>query len=160
MDISAEDVKEVLARQAIEEVLAKYCFAVGRHDWDGVRQCFVPGAEADYGFEAPQTIEAQVELLARGMARFPASTLLSATPVITFTGDGALSETMALTAHEGRPGTSEPVRISVVRYDDTWTQQEHRWLINRRRLTTCWRGWLDSRHDDRAGDHRYASEWK
>lgn len=153
-------IERLAAREDIEDTLARYSFAVARHDWDEVLACFTPGAFADYGFEAPKTIEEQASLLDRGIRRFPASTLLSSAPVITWTSSGASSVTLALTAHEAAPETEEPIRVSVVRYEDEWRRMDDgRYRIARRRLVNCWKGWLEPRHDDRAGDHRFASEW-
>jgi hypothetical protein len=157
--IDPQLIEQLLARDEIDQVLARYFFAVARHDWETVRACFVQGARADYGFEAELTIEAQVEYLSIGIDRFPVSTLLGSNSLVRWVPGGATSETMAFTAHEAPEATGERTRISVVRYDDVWTNASEAWRITDRTLVTLWRGWLDPRRDDRAGDHRYASEW-
>lgn len=155
-----DPIERLTARDEIEGTLARYSFAVARHDWNEVLACFVPGAFADYGFDVPKTIEEQAALLDRGIRRFPSSTLLSSAPVITWTATGASTVTLALTAHEAEPETGEPIRVSVVRYEDEWSRVEDgRYRIARRQAVNCWKGWLEPRRDDRAGDHRFASEW-
>jgi hypothetical protein len=151
---------EILDRDAIRDVLTGYLDAVRRRDWVDVLSCFVSGAYADYGFDAERTIEVQVGLLKKGIDRFRASTLLGSNCIITLRGDTASSEMMALTAHEAFETSGERTRISTVRYEDEWVRGSHReWRITRRCLDTVWKAWLDTRFDDRAGDHRYADEW-
>jgi hypothetical protein len=151
---------EILDRDAIRDVITRYLDAVRRRDWVDVLSCFVSGAYADYGFETERTIEMQVGLLKKGIDRFKASTLLGSNCIITVREDTASSETMALTAHEAFEASGERTRISTVRYDDEWVRDDNReWRITRRCLDTVWRAWLDTRFDDRVGDHRYADEW-
>jgi hypothetical protein len=151
---------EVLTKEAIRDVIDRYLTAVGRSDWATVLGCFVPRAHADYGFEVEQTIEAQLELVKRGMQRFDASTLMGSNCTISLHGESASSESLALTAHQAPAESGERTRLSAVRYLDEWTREvDGRWLITSRILDTIWRAWLDPRRDDRAGDHRYADEW-
>ena len=155
-----ERVRQLLDRQAIEDVLTRYLDAVRRRDWEEVRSCFVPGAHADYGFDADRTIEAQLELLKRGIERFDVSTLLGGNCIVELASDRAWSQMTALTAHQSPPESGERTRVSTVRYADEWVRGgDGAWRIASRTLDTVWRAWLDPRFDDRAGDHRYAHEW-
>jgi hypothetical protein len=150
----------MLDREAIREMITKYLDAVRRRDWEDVLSCFVPGAYADYGFDTERTIEVQAAMLKRGIDRFDASTFLGSNCIITLAGDRASSETMAFTAHQAFAESGERTRISTVRYSDEWVRGDNsEWRIARRTLDTVWKAWLDTRFDDRAGDHRYADEW-
>jgi hypothetical protein len=158
--VDEERVRQLLDRQAIEDVLTRYLDAVRRHDWEQVLSCFVPGAAADYGFDVDRTIEAQLELLKRGIVRFDVSTLLGANCIIDLASDRASSQMTALTAHQSPEGSGDRTRISTVRYEDEWVRGgDGAWRITSRTLDTVWRAWLDPRFDDRAGDHRHADEW-
>jgi hypothetical protein len=156
----AADVQRLIDTESIREVVARYLFAIGRRDWDAVATCFVPGAYADYEFEAEHRIEAQLALVRKGMARFASSTLMGSNLEITFDATGAASESLALTAHEAFATSPDRTRLSAVQYSDRWTRcADGQWRISERRIRTLWRAWLDPRRDDRAGDHRYADEW-
>lgn len=157
----AEQLRLALDREAIREVLARYFLAVGDHDWNAVEGCFAPGAYADYEFDAAKTMQAQIEYIKAGIARFESSTLMMSNAVVTLSGDRAATQVMALTAHQAEAECSDPTRLSVVRYDDKWLREAHdrRWRIAERRVSTIWRAWLDPRRDDSAGDHRNAREW-
>ena len=158
--IETERLQEILDCEAIRDVVAKYFFSVSNRDWPAVLSCFVPGAFADYAFSSERTIEAQLELVKKGISRFNASTLMGSNCSIELGDRRASSRTMALTAHQSPPETSERIRLSAVRYDDEWVQDGNRnWLIARRQLVTIWKAWLDPRYDDRAGDHRNAKDW-
>jgi ketosteroid isomerase-like protein len=151
---------ELVAKESIRDVIDRYLTAVGAGDWDAVRQCFVPGAYADYGFDGERTIEAQLELVQRGIRRFDASTLLGSNCSVTVDGEAASSDSWALTAHQAPAESGDRTRLSAVRYTDEWARDgDGRWRITRRTLDTAWRAWLDPRRDDRAGDHKHADEW-
>jgi hypothetical protein len=155
-----EALRQLVDKERIRTTMASYLLAVGRHDWSTVLSCFVPGASADYGFDGERTIEAQLELLKKGIARFDASTLMGSQCVVQLAGATAVSTTMALTAHQAPEDSGERTRLSAVCYDDQWTREEVLgWRITVRNLRTLWKAWLDPRRDDRAGDHRYAHEW-
>ncbi len=151
---------EIIEKEAIRSVIDRYLTAVGRHDWATVLGCFAAQAYADYGFEVERTIEAQLELLKRGIRRFDASTLMGSNCTITLHGDSASSESLALTAHQAPVQSGERTRLSTVRYLDEWSRgADGSWSITSRTIDTVWRAWLDPRRDDRAGDHRHADEW-
>jgi hypothetical protein len=160
MSESSAQLQRLLDTESIREVVARYLFAIGRRDWEAVATCFVPGAYADYEFEAEHRIEVQLELVRKGMARFAGSTLMGSNFAVTFDATGAASESIALTAHEAFPASPDRTRVSAVQYSDRWIKgAEGQWRISDRRIKTLWRAWLDPRRDDRAGDHRYADEW-
>lgn len=151
---------ELVAKDSIRGVIDAYLTAVGGHDWETVLGCFTTNAYADYGFEVERTIEAQLELVQRGIRRFDASTLLGSNCTIAVRGDSESSESLALTAHQAPAESGERTRLSAVRYVDEWIRDvDGRWSITSRKLDTVWRAWLDPRRDDRAGDHRHADEW-
>jgi hypothetical protein len=56
--------------------------------------------------------------------------------------------------------SGERTRLEALRAEDAWAlAPDGVWRVERRRLETLWRAWLDPRGDDRAGDHRHAREW-
>ena len=111
---------EIIEKEAIRGVIDRYLTAVGRHDWVTVLGCFVPEAYADYGFPVERTIEAQLELVKRGIRRFDASTLMGSNCTISLQGNSASSESLALTAHQATAESGERTRLSTVRYLDEW----------------------------------------
>ena len=153
-------VGELLAKEAIREVLYCELDAWRRRDWAAVRACWVPGAGADLGFDAERTCEAQLERLAEAMRGFGASTLLASNCRIELEGHIARSSALVLAAHEPRAESGERTRLEALRVTDAWAlAADGSWRIASRRLETLWRAWLDARRDDRAGDHRPAKEW-
>jgi hypothetical protein len=153
-------VVDLLAKEAIREVIYRELDAWRRRDWAAARACYVPGARADLGFDAERAIEAQLELLADLMQRFEASTLLASNCLVALAAGSARSSTLVLAAHQPFAESGERTRLSAERAADEWTQGEDgSWRIASRRLETLWRAWLDPRRDDRAGDHRHAEEW-
>jgi hypothetical protein len=154
--------RRLVDSEDIRQTLSQYFLSVSARDWSKVLDCFVPNAAADYEFNVEQTIETQLELIRIGMERFDVSTIMGSNCVIEYQDDETAStQSLAFTAHQSSPASSERTRISTVRYDDAWRKcEDGRWRITSRKIETLWRAWLDPRFDDRAGDHRFAHEWR
>ena len=151
---------ELLAKEAIREVLYRELDAWRRRDWAAARACYAADARADLGFDAGPTIEAQLERLAQAMRGVAASTLLASNCLIELGAGSARSWTLLLAAHEPRGESGERTRLEALRAVDAWREDaDGAWRIESRRLELAWRAWLDPRRDDRAGDHRHAKGW-
>ena len=158
--LRAAGVAELLAKEAIREVLYRELDAWRRRDWAAARACYVAGARADLGFDAERTVEAQLEGLARALRGVAASTLLASNCLIELDAATARSSTLVLAAHEPDAEGGERTRLEALRAVDAWREDaDGAWRIESRRLELVWRAWLDPRRDDRAGDHRHAKEW-
>ncbi len=136
-DIDVADVREMIARQKIADVLARYSRGIDRCEIGTLRSVFWPEATADYG-TGPQnaTVWARATVAAlQGMLRtqHAISNLL-----IAFHGDHARAETYCHAYHEldGTDGRREMVVGG--RYLDRLEQRGGEWRIAQRVYIMDW----------------------
>ena len=141
-------------RVTIRDALVAYLDAVQRHDWAAVEACFTADATLDYGTPGVRDVAGNIRLLRAGVERFVArSTLVSMHVVVDVDGDRARSRGTAFTAHTAGTGSSDPARMSVVVYADTWVREpEVGWRVTGRVVHHELKGWLDCR-DAQPGHH-------
>ena len=168
------DLVPLLAKEAIREALYAELDAWRRRDWTRLRASFTPDARIDLGLgwvdrnDAAPTpvgsdVESQVARLAEAMRDFVASSLVASNCQIEL-GFGAMaarSSALILAAHESSPESGERTRLEALRFTDRWIRDRAGdWKVAQRSTESLWRAWLDPRHDDRAGDHRNATDWE
>jgi hypothetical protein len=142
---SAAEVAALADREAIREELAAYFEALGRHDWERIADGFAPGASLDYGTPGVRDVEGNLRLLRAGVLRLSAaSTLLGMQARVQTSGDTAVSETEAFTAHLAAGPGPQRARVSFVRYGDAWQRcSDGRWRVSERVVHADVKGWLD-----------------
>ena len=155
------DLADLLAKEAIREVLYRELDAWRRRDWAEARTGYAPAAHVDLGFDAERTAEAQLARLADALAGDAVSALLASNCVVEVAGERARSSALVLATHEPRAEAGGRTRLEALRAEDAWARSaDGAWRVERRRLETLWRAWLDPRRDDLAGDHRHARDWE
>lgn len=142
------DLQEISDRLAIQDLLARYSWAVDTADWDVLDRTFTPDAHLDYsasgGFAGPYD-EARAWLEATLPGPFATLMHLLGLPVIDITGDTAtvhayLDNPMRM--HDG-PGGARMVEIGAI-YHEELVRTPDGWRISSLRQELKWhRGLVD-----------------
>jgi uncharacterized protein (TIGR02246 family) len=127
-------------RAQIDDLLARYCFAIDLRDWDGLRQIFAPDAVITYS--GPRVREGISEIVEFFRATTSAATTqhLLHTSRVWATGPDTAAGLSHVTAHHvGRdvalPATEAATYTVTGTYDDRFTRAPDGWRIARRTLT-------------------------
>jgi hypothetical protein len=129
---------ELLDKQAIHEVILRYCRAIDRLDEAGVRACFHPGATDTHG-SFHGTVDEFVAWAFGLLRRYDATMHLVANHLTTVRGAAAVAETYGIAHH--RSADPDPKRNLTIgfRYLDRLDRRDGGpWLISRRIATTEW----------------------
>ena len=104
--------QEISDRLEIEDLLARYCFAIDERDWDALDRVFTPDAQIDYSESggAKGSLAEIKAWLPRALERFPAFQHMVATTKLVLDGDAASSRTilfnpMVMPGKDGAPQT-------------------------------------------------------
>lgn len=133
-----QEVQDLLAKQAIHEVLLRYCRGLDRLDGDLIRDCYHPDATDDHGLFnglgedfVPYALP-HLETM-RGTSHY----LLSA--LIEVHGDTAASESHLVVYHR-MPSKSgqETDHVVGLRYIDRFDRRDGVWRISHRHLVYDW----------------------
>ena len=142
----------LVERQAITDLLARYCDRLDAHDLDGVAATFAPEARTDYGPGRGGVVVGRAairERIARGQSAFRRThhQLGHSTVDVDPDGGSAAAVTAAITWHERFDGTRE---LLALRYLDRLSRVDGAWLIAERRVEismvegfegTSWHHW-------------------
>jgi len=127
-------------RAEIDDVLARYCFAIDRRDWDGLREVFAVDAVITYS--GPRVRSGINEIVAFFRAAASAATTqhLLHTSRVWATGPGTAEGLSHVTAHHvghdaALPATEADTYTVTGTYDDRFTRTPEGWRIARRTLT-------------------------
>ncbi len=138
MASNAEDqLRTLMDRAAIADVLLRYARGVDRKDVALVASCFT--ADATYeGALATGTAAAALAALPERWARYDSTMHLIGNQLIEVGGDTAESETYAIAYHRQHID-GQPVDLIVgIRYLDQLVRQSDRWLIRHRLVRREW----------------------
>jgi hypothetical protein len=134
------DLHDPLAKQAITEVIYRYCRALDRMDRPLVAEVWHPGATVDYGPKFRGLAVDWVEWVWAQHERFYRHSHQMTNVLISVEGDRAVSETYAIVTLRLR---SEPDRfvdtVAHNRYLDRWSCRDGRWAIDHRRMVSDFR---------------------
>jgi hypothetical protein len=135
----APEVQELLDKQAIYEVVCRYCRGIDRLDLDLVRTCYHPEARDHHpGYEGD--LDGYFEMLATGLPRLLGTMHTIANHLIELDGDLALSETYVNAYHWGEPFDDPDKNFSTgSRYVDHMEKRDGVWRIKER---WCVRNWV------------------
>jgi hypothetical protein len=129
---------ELLDKQAVHEVVLRYCRGIDRMDSELVRGCYHPDATDTHGtFDG--TVEEFLTWAFRLLSRYDATMHLVGNHLSTIVGSVAVAETYGVSHH--RSADPDPRRNLTVgfRYLDRLERREGGpWLIARRIATTEW----------------------
>lgn len=129
--------RELLDREAIRALLARYAHSVDRRDLLGVASCFT--ADAAYkGSLGEGGINVALGALEARMQQYRSTMHFLGTQSIELAGDSATSETYAIAYHQ-RESDEGPRNVAVgVRYMDILTRTPDGWRICRREVSMEW----------------------
>lgn len=125
-------------KQAIHELVLRYCRGIDRLDADSVRDCFHPDATDTHGAFSG-TIEEFIVWAFRLLERYDSTMHMVANHLVTIDGDVAVAETYGIAHH--RSADPDPRRNLTVgfRYIDRIERRDGGpWRIARRIATTEW----------------------
>jgi ketosteroid isomerase-like protein len=136
------EVRELLDKQAIHEVLMRYCRGVDRRDAELLRSTYWPDAWDNHGLFAgtrDQFVDWVIPFL---QENFSVSIHKIGNELVEIRGDAAYSESYFTgyyeLVHDGRPHT----RMSCGRYVDRFERRQGEWRVARRTVVGDW-GRLD-----------------
>ncbi len=126
----------LLDRQAIYDVVVRYCRAIDRVDMDLLRSCYHDGA-VHQGAGDAQSIESFIASAERGLrAKFSGTSHFVSNHLAEIGSDRAVAETYVLAQHWGEPIDDPTVNFSTgSRYLDVFERRgESGWRIAERRV--------------------------
>ncbi len=133
--------QEISDRLEIQDLFARYCFAIDERDWDVLDTIFTADAQIDYS-ESGGTkggVPAIKAWLPKALERFPAFQHLVATTKLTFDGDRARSRTILFNpmVHERDDGTKQTFFMGLW-YRDILIRTPEGWRISERYEEMSW----------------------
>ncbi|WP_127782346.1 nuclear transport factor 2 family protein [Rhodococcus sp. X156] len=130
--------QELLDKQAIYEVVLRYCRAIDRLDLEAVRSCYHPDAVDHHtGFDGG--VDEYLAWVERGLRRLGGTMHHVGNHLVELHGDVAVSETYLSAAHWGAPDAPpEASFTSGARYVDRMERREGRWAIAERWAVREW----------------------
>jgi ketosteroid isomerase-like protein len=149
-EAGAEAIARLADRESIRAELDAYFDALGRRDWERIADGFTTDARLDYGTPGVRDVEGNLTLLRTGVERLTlVSTLLGVQARVRTSGNEAVSETSAFTAHLASGPGPQRLRVSFVRYKDAWRRcADGRWRVRERIVHPDLKGWLEPRGPD------------
>ncbi len=138
MSPSLDDaVRQLLDRNAIRELIARYAHSVDRRDLDGVAACFT--ADAAYrGSLGQGSIDVALAALRERMAQYTSTMHFIGNQLVDLSGDRATSETYAIAYHQMQREDGRRNMAVGVRYLDDLLRTEDGWRICRREVKLEW----------------------
>jgi len=131
MEPTDPEIRKLLDRAAIGDVIQRYSRAVDQRDWDEVASCFTPDAYADYGL-IQGGVEEVVRWIRQGVEAFDKTMHFIQPLVIEVVGDTARAEAYGLAYHRRTDAGQRKELLVRVRYLDELVRVGETWLIQRR----------------------------
>jgi len=131
-------IQVLVDRQAIADVVLRYCRGIDRVDLELVRNCYHPDATDEHGTFLG-TRDEYVDWVSRVLTRFTGTMHVVANQLVDVDGDDARSETYGIAYHWGEP-PDDPRRnfTTGFRYVDRFARREGQWRIARRVAVREW----------------------
>jgi hypothetical protein len=133
------ELRRLLSRQAIADVIYRYARGIDRLDFDLVRSCYHPDAYDDHGSFAG-SVEEFIDAAASFLPRWTATQHFMGNMLIEVEGDRARAETYAVAYHrrEDTDGNGKDDVLGI-RYVDRFECRDGAWKIAHRVVVTEWR---------------------
>lgn len=133
------EVQQLLDRQAIRDVVLRYCRGIDRLDLELVRACYHPDATDDHGSPHPRTRDEYVEWVAGVLRRFTGTMHFVGNQLVELDGDVARSETYGVAYHHGDPPEDHRRNFTTgFRYVDRFERRDGEWRIATRVAVREW----------------------
>ena len=134
----ADPVGDLVDRQAIADVVLRYCRGIDRLDLDLVRSCYHADATDEHGTFLG-TRDEYVDWVAGVLTRFTGTMHVVANQLIEVHGDDAHSETYGVAYHWGDPPDDHRRNFTTgFRYVDRFARRDGEWRIARRVAVREW----------------------
>lgn len=126
---------DLLAREAIRDCMYRYCHAIDRRDYEGLRLTYWPDATDDHISFSGNAYEF-IEVIAPYLDSLQSSTHSVSNMLIRVVGDQARVETYWQVTHRehGQNGGPDYLYIAVGRYLDVFERRDGEWRVLRRKL--------------------------
>ena len=128
----------LLDRQAIVDLTIAYTWALDRHEFERLRDVFLPDATARLGGTDHDGIESIIERISGALGPLDDSQHIISNHEITIDGDRATSRCYLHAQHVRHAAEGSPNFIVAGRYEDDLERTAAGWRIRRRVLTTMW----------------------
>lgn len=131
-------VQELLDKQAVYEVVLRYCRGIDRLDMELVRSCYHPdGVDHHTGFTGGR--DEYVAWVEGALGRLGGTMHVVANHLVELDGDTAYSETYGTAHHWGEPTEDPGVNfVSGFRYVDRFERRDGQWRIAERHAVREW----------------------
>jgi hypothetical protein len=131
--------QDLADKQAIYEVVARYCRGVDRLDLELVRSCYHPDAREHHpGFDGGR--DDYIAWIGQGLVRFEGTMHVIANHLVEIDGDLARAETYVNAYHWSTDATDPELNFSTgSRYVDTFARRAGEWRVAER---YCVRNWV------------------
>ena len=132
------NLEELLDKQAVYEVVLRYCRGIDRLDLETVRDCYHPdGVDHHTGFSG--TRDEYVLWVGEGLRRFDGTMHFVGNHLAEVEGDVAFSETYGNAHHWGTPREDPALNfVSGFRYVDRFERRDGTWRIAERHAVREW----------------------
>ena len=131
-------IEDLVAKDAIADLLARYCRGIDRMDLDMVRDCYHADATDEHG-SFSGTVGEFLVWVHRLLRKYDATAHHIGRPLIEFTSPTrARSETYGFAVHRSTDGPPELNLVTGFRYLDVIDQRGGDWRISSRIATTEW----------------------
>ena len=132
------EVQALLDRQAIHDVVVRYCRGIDRLDLELVRGCYHPDATDDHG-SFLGTRDEYVEWVGGVLMRYTGTMHVVANHLVELDGDVARSETYGVAYHHGDPPDDHRRNFTTgFRYVDRFERRDREWRIATRVAVREW----------------------
>ncbi len=149
------DLRQLLDKQAIHEVVLRYCRGIDRCDREMVRDCYWPDATDEHGSFVGSRDEYVTWVFDRMLPRYAMTMHFIGNVLIDLDGDRAKCEAYGMAMH--RTGSDKPEHNlrTGFRYVDDFARRDDQWRIARRVCALEWTLQVDpSRWWDAPETHR------
>lgn len=136
--------QELLDKQAIREVVLRYCRGIDRLDRELVRDCYWPEAIDEHGSFVGTRDEYVAWVFDRMLPRYEFTTHHVMNQLIEVDGDRARSETYGISTHRSAPDHNPLDLETAFRYVDDFERRGGEWRIARRTCTLEWTRTIDA----------------
>jgi hypothetical protein len=135
-------------KQAIYEVILRYCRGIDRLDMELVRSCYHPGA-IDHHTNFEGDVDEFVVWVEEALRRLAGTMHLVGNHLVELDGAAARSETYCTAFHWADPGSSIDNVTTGMRYVDTFERRDGEWRIAER---FALREWIRMEPNQRGAD--------
>ena len=133
----AEPLQQLLDKQALHELVLRYCRACDRRDFVQLRALYHDDAVDDHGEMFRGSADEYLAWLPGVMANFEATVHSVSNALFILDGDSAQGEIYTLAYHRTQPPQRQEIRIGG-RYLDHYERRGGLWKFKRRALALDW----------------------